>query len=102
MAMEWLTKTWLRFTCLLFSAIIILVVISSDILPSDKLTLIICAPVIAVFFWYMFLFMLLICRYLGLSGRILAHVLVIYFFLFARLIIQHPPKIWLPLISEKR
>jgi hypothetical protein len=102
LAMEWMTKTWLRFTCLLFSAIIIITVIGSDVPASEKLPLIILAPVLAIIYWYLFLFMLLICRYLGLLGRILAHVLVIYFFLFSRLIIQHPPKVWLPLISEKR
>jgi hypothetical protein len=102
LAMEWVTRTWLRFTCLLFSAIIIIAVLPSNIPSSDKLPLIIFAPLAAVIYWYMFLFLLLICRYLGLFGRILAHVLVIYFFLFSRLIVQHPPKVWLPLISDGR
>lgn len=102
LAMEWITKTWLRFTCLLFCAIIIIAVPPSNMPPSDKLPLIIFAPLVAVIYWYMFLFLLLICRYLGLFGRILAHILVIYFFLFSRLIVQHPPKVWLPLISDGR
>ena len=102
LTMEWITKTWLRFTCLLFCAIIIVLVPSLNVPPSDKLPLIIFAPLVAVIYWYMFLFLLLLCRYLGLFGRILAHVLVIYFFLFSRLIVQHPPKVWLPLISDGR
>ena len=102
LALEWITKTWLRFTCLLFSAIIIVAVMPSSIHPSEKLPLIILAPLFAVIYWYMFLFLLLVCRYLGLFGRLLAYVLVIYFFLFSRVIIQHPPKVWLPLISDER
>lgn len=102
LALEWITKTWLRFTCLLISAIVIIAVLSSNIPPSDKLPFIIFAPLAAVMYWYMFLFLLLICRYLGLFGRVLAHFLVIYFFLFSRLIVQHPPKVWLPLIRDRR
>lgn len=102
LAMEWITKTWLRFTSLLLSAIIIIIVLHSNEPPSDKLHLIVSAPLLAVIYWYMLLFLLFICRYLGLFGRIFAHVLVIYFFLFSRLVVQHPPKVWLPLISDGR
>jgi hypothetical protein len=43
----------------------------------------------------------LICRYLGTFGRVFAHVLVIYFFLFSRLVVRPPPKLWLPLTIDK-
>lgn len=99
-ALEWLTKTWLRFTSLLFSMIVIVAVMPSNVPTSDKLPLIILSPLFAVIYWYILLFLLLLCRYLGLFGRVLAHVLVVYFFLFFRLIVQHPPKVWLPLISD--
>jgi hypothetical protein len=102
LAMEWITKTWLRFTCLLFSGVIIVAVLASSMPPSEKWPIVIFAPLAAVVYWYVFLFLLLICRYLGRFGRIFAHVLVIYFFLFSRLIVQHPPKVWLPLIQDGR
>jgi hypothetical protein len=82
---------------MLFSVLIILGVAFSNIPSSDKIPLIMFAPVFAVVYWYQFLFLLLICRYLGVFGRILAHVLVVYFFLFSRLIVQQPPRIELPL-----
>lgn len=99
---EWITTTWLRFTCFLFCMIITLMALASPMPASEKFMLILFAPFVALVYWYMFLFLLLICRYLGRFGRILAHVLIIYFFLFSRLVVQHPPKVWLPLISEDR
>ena len=94
---EWLTRTWLKFTCVLFSAAIMTIVAVSQLRMPDKLLLVVLAPLFAIVYWYVFLFLLLICRHIGLFGRILAHVLIIYFFLFSRLIVQEPPKVWLPL-----
>jgi hypothetical protein len=99
--LEWVTRTWLRFTCFLFSAGIALIALSSPMPVSEKFVLIVFAPVAALVYWYMFLFLLLICRYLGRFGRVFAHVLIIYFFLFSRLVVQPPPKVWLPLISDR-
>jgi hypothetical protein len=95
--MEWGTQTWLRFTCVLFSTIIVIGALSANIPTADKLPLIILSPALAIVWWYMFLLLLLICRYLGSFGKLLAHFLVIYFFLFSRLVVQPPPRIELPL-----
>jgi len=100
LVMEWITKTWLRFTCCLLSAVIVLIALSSGAPASEKLTLIVLAPVMSIVYWYMLLFMLLLCQYLGLVGRVLAHVLVIYFFLFSRLVVQQSPKVELPLTKN--
>ena len=68
---EWLTKTWLRFTCALISSMIIIVVLSLSQLPlSEKVPLLLSAPIIAVIYWYMFLCLLWVCRYLGWVGRV--------------------------------
>jgi hypothetical protein len=96
---EWLTKTWLRFTCALISSMIIIVVLVSQLPLSEKVPLLLSAPIIAVIYWYMFLCLLLVCRYLGWVGRVFGSALVIYFFLFSRFVVQRPPKVWLPLMK---
>lgn len=94
---EWVTQTWLRFTCFLFSSIIVIVALSANMPPDEKTALIVLSPALAIIWWYAFLFMLLVCRYLGIFGKLLAHFLIIYFYLFSRLIVQRPPRIDLPL-----
>jgi hypothetical protein len=94
---EWITTTWLRFTCSLFSIIIIGVVASSHLPGENKVGVIFAAPLMALVCWYSVLFILLVCRHLGMVGRVLSLVIVIYFFLFSRLVVQPPPRVWLPL-----
>lgn len=98
---EWATTTWLRFTCLLFTIPIIVFAVPSNLPIAEKAALVLLAPLISLIYWYIFLFLILICRYLGLAGRLLAHLLVIYFYLFAWLIVQNPPYVHLPLISRR-
>lgn len=98
---EWMTATWLRFTCLLMTAVIVTVGFSSNLPPSDKLPLILCSPLVAVLYWYFLLFLILICRYLGRFGVVLANAAVIYFYFFSWLVVQSPPKVQLPLISRR-
>jgi hypothetical protein len=95
--LEWLTTTWLRFTCLVFVLLIIAIAPFANIPPNEKFILIIFAPIGAVVYWYFFLFLLLISEYLGTFGRILAHVLIIYFYFFSRFVVQRPPIVSLPL-----
>jgi len=59
--------------------------------------MIILAPIGATMYWYLFLFLLLISEYLGTVGRVLSRVLVVYFYIFSRLIVQPPPLVSLPL-----
>ncbi len=75
-ALELVTATWLRFTCLLVSTLIVTLALTCNI-PQ--------------------LILLLLCRFLGVSGQIFANILIIYFFVFSRLIVQEPPKLWLPI-----
>ena len=84
------------------SAVICVAGLLSNLPAPEKLGLVLLSPLIAIFYWYIFLVLLLFCRYLGLFGRVLAHILIIYFFLFSRLIVQHPPKVWLPLTSDSK
>jgi hypothetical protein len=95
---EWITTTWLRFTCLLF---VIALCSTISILPnipiSQKLTLVLASPIAAIFYWYFFLLCLLVCRYLGTFGKVLAHVLIVYFYLFSRFVVQKPPIVTLSL-----
>jgi hypothetical protein len=72
----------------------------SDMHSGDKIVLMATAPLIAIVYWYMFLFLLLISEYLGMFGIVLARVLVIYFYLFSRLIVQEPPLIGLGLTGR--
>ena len=97
--MEWITTTWLRFTCFLSTILMISIAIVSRLPTDQKMLLVVFAPVLSVASWYLFLLALLICRYLGRFGIILAHLLVIFFFIFSRLIVQPPPGIYLPLIT---
>ncbi len=98
--LEWLTITWLRFTCSLVS-VSFLVFIPFVNLPADeKLLLILLAPIGAVIYWYIFLFLLLISEYLGTFGKILAHVLIVYFYLFSRFVVQQPPIVDLSLTKR--
>jgi hypothetical protein len=95
--MEWLTTTWLRFTCSLFSGLIIVLVLFSNIPAGEKIPLILGAPFVAIVYWYMFLFLLLISEYLGKYGVILSRVLIIYYYLFSRLVVHEPPIVGLGL-----
>ena len=94
---EWLTTTWLRFTCCIFSFLIIAIAPAANLPLSGKLAMIILAPIGATMYWYLFLFLLLISEYLGTVGRVLSRVLVVYFYIFSRLIVQPPPLVSLPL-----
>lgn len=94
---EWITTTWLRFTCLLFVVLIVMVVAPSDLPPDQKATVILLSPIMAVICWYVFLFFILVCRYLGTFGNVLAHVLIIYFYVFSGLVVQRPPIVGLGL-----
>ena len=95
--LEFLTKTWLRFTCALIVVFVAAVVTVSPLQPGEKFGLIVASPVFAIAFWYTLLSCLLVCRYLGSLGQVLAHLLIVYFFLFSRFVVQRPPKVWLPL-----
>lgn len=94
---ESVTLTWLRFTCTLFTLLIGAAAVLSSAPLTDKAMLIVAAPIGALAFWCALLLCLLVCRYLGVAGRILAHVLVIYFCVFSRLIVQSPPTLLLRL-----
>jgi hypothetical protein len=94
---EWITATWLRFTCALFTVAIVVTVGVSNTPATDKLVLMALAPVGALFFWFALLFCLLICRFLGKFGMVLAHVLVIYFYAFSGLVAETPPTVALRL-----
>jgi hypothetical protein len=100
--LEWWTTNWFRFTCLLVSAFITIGGLSSKLPASEKVFIITLAPVLATMTWGAFLLVLLFCRYLGTFGQVFAHLLIIYFFLFSRLVVQHPPKLWLPITPDKR
>lgn len=97
---EWLTTTWLRFTCLIFSILIIAIAPLANLPPNDKLMMVIFAPIGAVMYWYVLLFLLLASEYLGTFGKVLSRVLVIYFYLFSRLVVQRPPLVSLPLTKR--
>jgi hypothetical protein len=94
---EWITTTWLRFTCVVFSILIIAVAPLANLPSNDKMIMVIFAPIGAVMYWYIFLFLLLISEYLGTFGKVLSRVLVIYFYLCSRLVVQRPPIVSLPL-----
>jgi hypothetical protein len=95
---EWITTTWFRFTCALFVVIFSLCLSPiPTISSSQKIALVLVSPIAAVFYWYSFLLCLLVCRYLGAFGKVLAHVLIVYFYLFSRLIVQQPPIVTLGL-----
>ena len=94
---EWITTTWLRFTCALFTVAIVAIVSLSDISLRQKMLLDVTAPIGALFAWFALLFCLLVCRNLGLFGKILANALVIYFYVFSNLIVQRPPTVALRL-----
>jgi hypothetical protein len=96
-AMEWCTRTWLRFTCLLGSILFGLLALFSSMPLEHRVAMLALAPVASVFYWYVFLFLLLISRYLGRWGGILANLLILYFYLFSRLVVQTPPAVYLPL-----
>jgi hypothetical protein len=97
---EWITATWFRFTCTFFTAILSVVVSLIPSIPfSQKAVLVLVSPIAAIFYWYSFLLCLLICRYLGTFGKVLAHVLIVYFYLFSRLIVQRPPIVTLGLVK---
>lgn len=96
-ALEIVTATWLRFTCLLMSIGIIAIALSSNLPFDQKLLMVVFSPIAAIFYWYVFLFLLLISRYLGKFGTVLAHVLIIYFYVFSRCVVQSPPGVYLPL-----
>jgi hypothetical protein len=95
--LEFLTQTWLRFTCALVVTCVAIIVIVSPLPPGEKFGLIMTSPIFALAFWYALLGCLLVCRYLGFFGQVLAHLLIICFFLFSRFVVQRPPKVWLPL-----
>lgn len=94
---EWITTTWLRFTCFLIVSIIVILVSPSNLATDQKALIILASPVFAIFYWYGLLFCILISRYLGIFGRVFANVLVIYIYLFSRLIAQRPPIVGLGL-----
>lgn len=94
---EWVTTTWLRFTCLMFSILIIAIFPLANLPPNDKLVMVVFAPIGAAVYWYVLLFLLLVSEYLGTFGKVLSRVLVVYFYVFSRLIVQRPPIVSLPL-----
>jgi hypothetical protein len=95
---EWITTTWFRFTCVLLVGVVCLIIALIPTIPlSQKATLVLVSPIAAIFYWYSFLLCLLVCRYLGTFGKILAHVLIVYFYLFSRLVVQQPPLVTLGL-----
>lgn len=95
--LEFCTKTWARFTCVLMFAFIALPVLFSNLPSGQKLSIVAAAPIAALIYWYAFLLLLLLCRYMGPFGIIFANLLLIYFYLFSRLIVQPPPGVYLPL-----
>jgi hypothetical protein len=94
--LEWLTLIWWRFTCALI-AVPIAIGLSTSLPADQKLGLVIASPLLALTYWYLLLLTLLVCRALGRPGRILAHLVVVYFFLFSRFVVQGPPAILLHL-----
>jgi hypothetical protein len=94
---EWLTATWLRFSCLMLCIIISLIAVFSDLPAGQQLAMILLSPIGGIFYWYVFLFLLLVSEYMGTFGIVLSRVLIIYFYLFSRLIVQRPPPVSLPL-----
>jgi hypothetical protein len=65
--------------------------------PEQKLAMIAFSPIGAVFYWGCLLVCILIAPYLGVFGKILSHVLVAYFYLFSRVVVQEPPVVGLGL-----
>lgn len=92
---EWITTTWLRFTCFLIVLVIVFIVAPSSLPTSEKLSIIVLSPLFAVFYWFGLLFCILVSRRLGAFGTLFANILVIYFYLFSRLIVQRPPLVGL-------
>jgi hypothetical protein len=90
---EWITTTWLRFSCTLFTVIAWAIILSSNLSPNEKFHAFLIAPILAIARWYFLLLCVLLCKYLGTFGKIFAHVLVIYFYLFSRLIVQRSPTV---------
>ena len=88
---EWLTTTWVRFTCSLIVILVVAVTLASNLPPNVKLNTILVSPIVAVLCWHAFLFLILVSEYLGVFGKVLSRILVLYFYLFSRLIVQQPP-----------
>jgi hypothetical protein len=88
---EWVTATWFRFTCLLFTGIFVLVVLASSMTANERLIAIAASPLLAILSWYCLLLCILLSAHLGIVGKVLSRVLVLYFYLFSRLVVQPPP-----------
>jgi hypothetical protein len=74
--------------------------LSSDLVMSQKLQAILLSPFISIVGWYFFLCCILMCEYLGPFGKILARALVLYFYVFSRLVVQRPPRVELSLTRK--
>jgi hypothetical protein len=81
----------------LISAAMMIVVPFSSLLFTEKLLLILFSPIAAMIYWCVLLLLLLVSEYLGVFGIILSRVIVLYFYLFSRLVVQRPPIVSLPL-----
>jgi hypothetical protein len=75
----------------------IFIALLAELPLSQKFALVLIAPFGAILYWYTFLFMLLVSEYLGTYGIVLSRVLVIYYYLFSRLVVQEPPVVSLSL-----
>ncbi len=94
---EWLTTTWLRFTVLLFSCVFWAVALSASMPLGSKAIFVLGAPIAGVVYYYLFLLLILVCEYLGSFGLVFSRLLIVYFYVFSRLVVQSPPIVSLPL-----
>lgn len=92
-AAEWLTATWMRFTTFLASLTIVMATIAVNMPLQDKILVVVSAPIGGLMCWFLLLVFMLYSKSLGLLGRLFARTVVIYFFLFSRLVVQPPPMI---------
>ena len=96
---EWWTTTWKRFTVLIFSVIIAVLLGISPELGPERFIIIVFSPLAGLLYWYIFSIILLFSRHLGILGFIIAHILIIYYAIFSRVVVQKAPILDLP-VSE--
>lgn len=99
--MEWITATWARWTCTLLTLLFLIPTVLSDKPAADMAIEIAAIPFISIVIWYSILVMLLISRHLGVIGVALSAVVIVYFFMFSKFVVQSHPKIFLPLTKER-
>lgn len=90
---EWCTHSWKRFTIIVMSFLIVAPALLSHLHLAQKAALVIAAPALAIISWYFLLLIILVASTFGRFERLLSLLVVIYFFMFSRLVAQPAPLI---------